>query len=138
MDVRDARRLRDLTVDCAHPAPLARFWADVLRWPPPAWDDEDLADLARVGISDPEDDPVVFIHSGDVTRPRICFQQVPEAKLTKNRMHLDVNVDGLHEVESFVAAGARVLARHAGHDGEHDWVVLADPEGNEFCAVLLA
>ena len=44
---------------------------------------------------------------------------------------------GEHEVAAFVALGASVHSRHEGHDGEHGWVVLRDPEGNEFCAVLL-
>ena len=137
MDVRDARRLRDLVVDCERPASLARFWAVVLRWPPPVWDDEDLADLSRLGIESPEDDPSVFIDSGVDAMPRICFQRVPERKSAKNRLHLEVNVEGEREVEAFVALGATVHSRHEGHDGEHGWVVLLDPEGNEFCAVLL-
>ena len=133
-DPRRQRRLRDIVVDCAHPANLARFWAAALRWPPPVWSDADLAELRSRGISDPEDDPVVFIASSDRALPRLCFQQVPEPKTAKNRVHLDVNVDSRQEVDELLAAGATLLAEHGG--AGHGWVVLADPEGNEFCAVL--
>ena len=136
-DPRRARRLRDLVIDCAHPAALARFWAAALRWPPPSWTGEDLAALRAMGVEDPEDDPTVFIVSGDPALPRLCFQRVPEAaapKVAKNRLHVDVNVDSEREVEALLTLGATVVARHPRYDG--GWVVLADPEGNEFCAVL--
>ena len=129
-DPRRQRRWRDLVIDCDRPAPLARFWAAVLQWDPPVWDERDLRDLAAAGISDPEDDPSVFIVEVDPTRPRICFQRVSEPKQIKNRVHLDVNVDHRSEIDDFVRLGAVVLAEHDG------WIVLADPEGNEFCAVL--
>ncbi len=129
-DLRRERRWRDLVVDCERPAPLARFWAGVLRWDPPVWTEQDLADLAEVGIDDVERDPTVFILDPDPTRPRICFQRVDGTKTGKNRLHLDVNVDDTDEIQEFTRRGARVLADHGG------WVVLADPEGNEFCAVL--
>jgi len=48
-----------------------RFWASVLRWDPPVWDEEDLRDLAEAGITDPDEDPSVFIVEADPTRPRI-------------------------------------------------------------------
>ena len=133
-DPRRQRRLRDIVVDCAHPADLARFWAQALRWPKPTWSPAEVADLVSRGIDDPEADPVVFIDSGDHRLPRLCFQQVPEPKAAKNRVHLDVNVDYREEVDELVTAGATVLADHTA--GAHGWVLLADPEGNEFCAVL--
>lgn len=86
--------------------------------------------MAAAGIDDPENDPTVYILDPDPTRPRICFQRVDEPKTAKNRLHLDVNVDGCGEVDALVRLGATVVAEHAG------WIVLADPEGNEFCAVL--
>ncbi|WP_420855842.1 VOC family protein [Thermoactinospora rubra] len=65
---------------------------------------------------------------GPSGRPRLWFQRVPEAKTVKNRVHLDLRSDDLEaEVRRLVELGARELARH------EDWVVLADPEGNEFC-----
>lgn len=137
VDPRRQRRWRDLVVDCAVPAPLARFWAAALRWDPPVWDEDDLADLRALGIDDPEGDPSVFIHSDNLALPRICFQKVPEAasaKSGKTRIHLDVNVDSPDEMAELVALGATVLAHHQGQEG--DWWVLTDPEGNEFCAVM--
>ena len=75
---------------------------------------------------------------------RLFFQKVPEPKVVKNRVHLDVNVGGGHqialderksrvnaEVERLTALGARSL-RPVEEMGEY-WVVMADPEGNEFC-----
>jgi hypothetical protein len=67
--------------------------------------------------------------------PALVFVTVPEAKTVKNRLHLDVRpVDGSHEleVERLVALGAR---RADIGQGEVPWVVLADPEGNEFCVL---
>ena len=69
-------------------------------------------------------------------RPRILFQLVPEAKTVKNRVHLDVRVgeDKVEaEVERLVGKGGTFL--HRGRQGPHQWVTLADPEGNEFCVV---
>jgi hypothetical protein len=115
-------------VDCAHPAPLARFWATVLQWPPPTWTDEEMAELANRGVTDSEQDPTVFIESGNPALPRICFQQVPEERRGQNRLHLDVNIDSAADVDILLGQGAQVLQRF------ESWVVLADPEGNEFCA----
>lgn len=91
MDPRDARRLGDIILDCPQPAALARFWALKLGWPPPSWDAADLAHLASLGVVDHEDDPFVFIDSSDPRFPGLGFQWVPESKVGKNRVHLDVN-----------------------------------------------
>ena len=134
-DLHDLRSWRDLVVDCEHPAALARFWAIALGWNPPVWTTGDLEALRVQGIDDPEDDPVVFVVAADPALPRICFQRVPERKAGKNRLHVDVNVRGEAAVERLIEAGAQELARH--RSDHHSWVVLADPEGNEFCAVLV-
>ena len=66
--------------------------------------------------------------------PRIYFQQVPEAKTAKNRVHIDVRVGGddLEAVrQSLVERGASIL--YEGRQGPHTWLTMADPEGNEFC-----
>jgi len=71
---------------------------------------------------------------GTQRAPRVLFQLVPEAKVAKNRLHLDVRIgadDVGAAVASLVARGAKVL--HTGQQGPHTWVTLADPEGNEFC-----
>jgi predicted enzyme related to lactoylglutathione lyase len=59
---------------------------------------------------------------------------VPESKVGKNRVHLDLRIGDdqvAHTVKRLTAAGARVL--HEGQQGPHTWVTLIDPEGNEFC-----
>jgi len=69
-----------------------------------------------------------------VAAPRIYFQEVPEQKTLKNRVHLDLRAvgDDVDAVRArLVARGARVL--HHGRQGPHVWVTMADPEGNEFC-----
>lgn len=62
--------------------------------------------------------------------PRVFFQRVPEAKTAKNRVHLDVDA-GLEAVDRLVALGATKVQEFK--DAKGHWVVLLDPEGNEFC-----
>ena len=69
-----------------------------------------------------------------VSRPRVLFQLVPEAKTVKNRVHLDLRPgpDGTEAIVARLdARGATEL--HRGAQGPHHWVTMADPEGNEFC-----
>ena len=121
--------IRDLVVDCRHPASLARFWAAVLDgYAVAPYDEAELARLEAAGIHSPEDDPMVLVDAGPGTRPRLFFQLVPEAKTVKNRLHLDLRCGDVDaEVDRIAELGGRLVARHADH------VVLADPEGNEFC-----
>jgi len=121
--------LRDVVVDCAHPASLARFWAAVLDgYEIAPYTEEELERLRSNGIDDPEDDPTVLLERGDGGVPRIFFQLVPEGKVAKNRMHLDLAADEIDvEVARLVALGAQVAAEHGG------LVTMLDPEGNEFC-----
>jgi hypothetical protein len=139
-----------LTVDCADPARLAVFWKVALgyrdRPSPPgfaSWE----AWLADFGVPEEEWNDGAYIDDPDGVRPRISFLKVPEGKVTKNRMHIDIQAGGgrseplevrwprvLAKVDELVAAGARVLAEYDA-DGLPDHVVLADPEGNEFCVV---
>jgi hypothetical protein len=113
-----------VTFDCANPATLAAFWSEVLSYPPPAILDEDHAI-----IGDPKD-----VH------PPLFFQRVPEAKVAKNRVHLDVHVGSGSgnrrpqidsEADRLVGLGARRLHSVPGDGGY--FVVMQDPEGNEFC-----
>jgi hypothetical protein len=122
-------RIRDVVVDCGHPAALARFWARVLDgYDVAPYDDEELARLRGIGIDDPEDDPSVLVERPG-TYPRLFFQLVPEAKTVKNRLHLDLDADDpAAEKVRLIGLGATVVAEYEG-----DHVVLADPEGNEFC-----
>ncbi|MFC0432763.1 VOC family protein [Kutzneria buriramensis] len=117
--------IKDIVLDCRHPASLARFWAAALDGHSVApYDEAELERLRAKGIDDPEDDPTVLLNG----TPRIWFQQVPEAKAVKNRMHLDLNADDPErELVRLTGLGATVIERL-----EH-WVQLADPEGNEFC-----
>jgi hypothetical protein len=76
----------------------------------------------------------VAAHDPAGTGPRLYFQRVPEQKVAKNRMHLDVPLAGLDlddEVARLVSLGASFLG-HGEHPG-HRWAVMHDPEGNEFC-----
>jgi hypothetical protein len=124
-------RLHDIVFDCAHPAATARFWSTALDgYAVAPYDDAELARLRSLGITSTEDDPTVLVESPD-GGPRLWFQLVPEAKAGKNRVHLDLlAVDPEAEIQRLTALGATVQARHA------DNVVLADPEGNEFCLSL--
>ncbi|MGP3955293.1 VOC family protein [Nonomuraea sp. 3N208] len=119
-------RLRDVVVDCRHPASLARFWAAVLDgYAVAPYDEAELARLRAEGVDDPEDDPTVLVEGGP---PRLWFQRVPERKIVKNRLHLDLeSADPDAELARLTALGATVQETY------DDWVVLVDPEGNEFC-----
>jgi hypothetical protein len=125
-------RLRDIVVDCVRPSLLAAFWAEVLGYRVRPYDDAEIARLRAAGIVDIADDPTVPIDPPD-GGPSIFFVQVPEPKVVKNRMHLDVNLRSADELDWLVRLGARIL-RPIGASAGPDGVVLADPEGNEFCA----
>jgi Glyoxalase-like domain len=125
-------RILDVVVDARHPASLARFWASALDgYDVAPYDDAELARLRAAGITDPEDDPTVLVQPSSGTGPRLWFQRVPESKVVKNRVHLDLACADLgREAERLTGLGARVLA-------ERDrWVMMADPEGNEFDVTL--
>jgi hypothetical protein len=133
----------DLTLDCADAQLLAAFWKTALGYvdePPPApfaTREEWLAQL-----DPPEDDAVddgAWLCDPDGTGPRLSILKVPEVKTVKNRLHIDVRVPGdgspderwariKAEAERLAGAGGSVLAVFEGHH-----VVMADPEGNEFC-----
>ncbi|GIH74335.1 VOC family protein [Planobispora longispora] len=122
-------RLKDVVFDCQHPASLARFWAAALDgYQVAPYDEAELERLRGEGVDDPEDDPTVLVEAAPGIAPRFFFQLVPEPKTVKNRVHLDLLCDDLDaETKRLTGLGARVVAVH------EDWVVLADPEGNEFC-----
>jgi len=122
--------IKDVVVDCAHPAPLARFWAAVLDgYEVAPYDEAELERLRANGIDDPEDDPTVLVEAGP-GRPRFFFVLVPEPKTVKNRLHFDLRADDpAAEVIRLVGLGARVIAE------QESLTVLEDPEGNEFCLI---
>jgi hypothetical protein len=136
-----------VTMDCADPRVLTDFWADALGYveqPPPegfaSWPEA----LAAWGVPESDWNARSAIVDPDERGPRLFFQRVPERKSVKNRVHLDVNVGGgagtpLEErrvrvagaVERLTGRGATVV-KHFDERDEH-WVVMQDPEGNEFC-----
>jgi Glyoxalase-like domain len=122
-------RIREVTFDSPHPASIARFWAAALDgYDVAPYDDAELERLRGLGIEDVSDDPSVLVEPADGRLPQLTFQLVPESKVVKNRVHLDLATDDrAAEVARLTSLGARVLAEY-----EH-WTTLADPDGNEFC-----
>src|SRR5688572_22446161 len=111
-----ASRFTELVVDAVDPDRLARFWMAVLGWQPTGTYN------GLVEIADPAG-----------SRPSLVFVPVPEPKVLKNRLHLDLNPVGCdqeQEVARLIELGAR---RVDIGQGDVPWVVLADPEGNELC-----
>jgi predicted enzyme related to lactoylglutathione lyase len=109
----------NITFDCADPRALARFWGEVTGWP--------VIEEPQPGS---EESAVGNLSEG---HPRLYFVRVPEGKTIKNRVHLDVMPDDRtqdEEVARLSRLGATVLSDRR---PEFGWVVLADPEGNEFC-----
>ena len=125
-------RLRSIVFDCARPSALARFWAEILGYRVRPYAEADIARLRSAGIADVEDDPSVVIDPPGAG-PTIWFDKVPEGKVVKNRVHLDVNLASREELDRLVRLGARVL-RPFDVVPEDRWAILADPEGNELCA----
>ena len=129
-------RALQLSFDAEHPEQLVRFWCAVLGYELEPLTAAARAELTAMGL-DPDASGRLFAAAVDPdgVGPRILAQQVPEPKAAKNRLHLDLHVESADElepeVERLVALGA---TRHAAYD-EHGsrWVVLSDPEGNEFC-----
>jgi hypothetical protein len=139
-----------LTIDCANPARLADFWSVALGYvlaPPPAGFDTWEEWFVRFGVPEEEWHDGAALADPDGVRPWISFLKVPESKIVKNRVHIDVQAGGgraqpwdlrwarvTEAVERLTAAGATVIGEVA-QDGQPDHVVMADPEGNEFCVV---
>ena len=135
-----------VTFDANDTAALAAFWAAALGYvmqpPPPGYDSwEAFADEA--GVPEEDRDKLFALVDPDGTGPRLLFQKVPESKTAKNRVHLDINAgaglegDERHaavdtRVASLRELGATTVAARRGDFGEY-WVVMQDPEGNEFC-----
>jgi catechol 2,3-dioxygenase-like lactoylglutathione lyase family enzyme len=114
--------VHSITIDCTDWARLVDFWQAASDF------DEDPDNPNSPG------DPEGLLVSPD-GRLQLLFIPVPEPKTTKNRLHLDVvPTDGTRdeEVERLLALGATLVDDRRNDDGT-GWVVLADPEGNEFC-----
>ncbi|AUA10341.1 VOC family protein [Streptomyces sp. SID8382] len=145
-----------LTIDCAEPRRMVAFWSEALGYvpePPPGghatwreyWADMGVpaAELPPGAGETPES-----IVDPEGQGPRVWFQQVPESKVTKNRLHLDLKVGGGRDVplaartervtatvDRLKGAGATILRIMDEPEMEYYGVVLQDPEGNEFCVV---
>jgi hypothetical protein len=120
-------KFTELGIDCADSRSLARFWCAVLDYEVQEEDDE------TVTIGSPQ------VHAGrhvsGPVPPTLTFARVPEGKIVKNRLHLDVNPADRSQDEE-VRRLLDLGARHADvGQGEVSWVTLYDPEGNEFCVL---
>lgn len=110
-------RLAVIAIDAVQPRVVADFWCAVLGW-------------QIIG----EDEDTITIAAADRSWPMIDVAAVPEGKATKNRLHFDLRADGVstaEELDRLLALGARRV--DVGQPSDTSWVVLADPEGNEFC-----
>lgn len=141
-------RAVQITFDCADPARLAVFWAEVLGYqvqPLPdgfgTWDEA----LASFGVPPEDRNSRSAILPIDGPEPRLFFQRVPEGKSAKNRLHLDVRAaPGLTgdermgvlqtEAERLLNFGATIAYRVEPDQAmETGFITMLDPEGNEFC-----
>lgn len=121
-----------VTFDASHAASLARFWCEVLPgYAIAPYGPEDIADLKSKGIDDLEDDPNVMVLSS-TGGPRLFFQNVPEPKTAKSRVHLDVRLRDRAHLDRLLELGASIVREW--DNGEGYW--LTDPQGNDFCVYL--
>ncbi len=110
-------RLTSVVIDAVDPRVVAEFWCSILGW--------QIVDQSDGGVS---------IAAPDDSWPVIDFLPVPETKSVKNRLHLDLRADGVttdEELQRLLELGASPV--DVGQSPDVTWVVLADPEGNEFC-----
>lgn len=145
-----------ITFDARDPRTLSLFWRDVLGYvhpAPPGVNLEPGADplaawdefLVASGVPEEKRNSSSALEDPDGAGPRIFFQQVPEDKVAKNRVHLDVRtaseLRGEERMEALEVECARLLALGAARLARHEpeaplsigFIVMADPEGNEFC-----
>ena len=107
----------DLVLDCTDPARLAEFWREALGYRDFYADDTICVLVPKEGSASP-----------------LILQRVPELKVVKNRMHLDVVVDDIEpEIERLEGLGAGRVDQRAQALGDTEWVRMSDPEDNEFC-----
>lgn len=112
-----ADSLISLVLDCGDPKALAGFWAPALGY----------LELGSV------ENYTLLVPDGR-DGPRLLLQRVPESKTAKNRMHLDIHTADIDtEAARLEALGATRLEAEPLHEHGHAWVLMADPEGNEFC-----
>lgn len=146
-----------VTIDARDPGALAAFWKEVLGYAYPAPPGVELAQgedplaawaafLERVGVPPEDRNSMSALEDPEGNGPRVFFQQVPESTDGKNRLHLDVRAAPGLEGEQRMAAledecarlmrlGASRLERFEPDAASMraGWIIMADPEGNEFC-----
>ena len=106
-----------LVLDCRNPDALARFWSEALGY-------------TTVGGAG----HYVMLVDADGVKPKLLLQAVPEAKTAKNRMHLDIETPHVEdEAARLESLGAQRLEAEVRTEHGANWVIMADPEGNEFC-----
>jgi hypothetical protein len=145
-----------ITFDAHDPRALSSFWRDALGYVHPAPPGVELPEgadalaawdefLERIGVPEEQRGSTSAVEDPDGNGPRLLFQQVPEDKVAKNRVHLDVRAaPGLQGEERMAALEAecdRLVALGAARVRRHEpapplsagFIVMTDPEGNEFC-----
>jgi predicted enzyme related to lactoylglutathione lyase len=117
-------RLQCITIDCVNPQAIAEFWAAALDWKITEADEEGVVIELLDG-------------SPEVGRiPHILFYKNPDKKVVKNRLHFDLRPqDQEAEVARLEALGAKRIEIGQADEPEATWIVMADPEGNEFCVL---
>ncbi|GAA2771106.1 VOC family protein [Streptomyces showdoensis] len=134
-----------VTIDCADPVRLARFWSEVMGYvpePPP----EGFATWDEYHRANPSENPPKWFSCSDPSgvAPRLLFQRVPEGKVVKNRVHLCVKAGfglvGEERLATLQAESARLVALGAvqqrvmlADEENESCIVMQDIEGNEFC-----
>lgn len=110
--------IQNIVFDCANPFELAQFWSKLVDRP--------------VSPEDQPGDTEVIVEMAE--GPTLFFQQVPEPKTIKNRVHICLRPDTLRDdkVARVLEIGGSIVSDHRNPDGT-GWAVCADPEGNEFC-----
>jgi predicted enzyme related to lactoylglutathione lyase len=107
-----------LVLDCAEPERLAVFWSGALGY-------------VNVGAAGSY---VALMPPAGANAPKLLLQRVPEPKTSKNRMHLDIEIPDVEaEAQRLIGLGARRVRAGLCHEHGTTWVLMEDPEGNEFC-----
>ena len=106
-----------LVLDCVDPERLAEFWAAALGY----------ANVGSAGV-------YVALYPREGNGPKLLLQRVTEPKATKNRMHLDIEVPDIDvEADRLSGIGAQRVSDDTCSEHGSTWILMADPEGNEFC-----
>lgn len=117
-------RIQCITVDCENPQKLAEFWSAALDWT--------ITEADEIGV-------VIELLDGspEVGRiPDILFLKNPDSKSVKNRLHFDLRpLNQAEEVARLESLGATRIEIGQADEPEATWIVMADPEGNEFCVL---